>query len=65
MLTKSLVRKLKRHLDKPFKLRNIYRTKTLRYYCNTRDKVPEYLKYHLVCKFCCPACSNKYIGKTD
>ena len=43
-LIKNLVRKLKRHIDKPFKLRNIYRTKKLSYYCNTKDEVPEYLK---------------------
>ena len=49
-----------RHIDEPFKLRNIYCTKKLSYYCNTKDKVPEYLKYHLVYEFC-----SKYIGKTD
>ena len=25
----------------------------------------EYLKYHIAYEFCCPACNNKYIGKTD
>ena len=64
-LIQNLVRKLKRHLDKPFKLRNIYRAKKISYYCNTKDKVPEYLKSHMVYEFCCPACNNKYIGKTD
>ena len=64
-LIKNLVRKLKRHIDKPFKLRNIYRTKKLSYYCNTKDKVPEYLKSHILHEFCSPACNIKYIGKTD
>ena len=32
-LIKNLVKKLKNHLDKPFKLRNIYRTKNLSYSC--------------------------------
>ena len=64
-LIKNLVRKLKRHIDKPFKLRNLYRTKKLSYYCNTKNKVPEYLKSHIVYEFCCPACNIKYIGKTD
>ena len=64
-LIKNLVRKLKRHIDKPFKLRNIYRTKKLSYYCNTKHKVPEYLKSHTVYEFCCQACNIKYIGKTD
>ena len=27
--------------------------------------MPEYLKSHIVYDFCCPACNNKYIGKTD
>ena len=25
--------------------------------------MPEYLKYHIVYEFCCPACNNKHIGK--
>ena len=61
-LTKNLFRKLKRHLDKPFKLRSIYLTKKLCYHGNTKDKVPE---YHIVYGFCCPACNNKYTGKAD
>ena len=35
---KNLVRKRKRHLDKPFKLRSIYCTKKVSYYCNTKIK---------------------------
>ena len=62
-MIKNLVRKLKRNVDKSFKLRNIYRTKKLSYYCNTKDKVPEYLQSHTVYKFCSPAYNNKYIGK--
>ena len=27
--------------------------------------MPEYLKSHIVCEFCCPACNSKYTGKTD
>ena len=64
-LIKNLVKKLKRHIDESFKLRNIYCTKKLSYYCNTKDKVPEYLKSHIVYEFCCPACNSKYIGKKD
>ena len=64
-LIKNLVKKLKRHIDEPFKLRNICRTKKLSYYCNTKDKVPEYLKSHIVYELCCPACNSKYTGKTD
>ena len=64
-MNKNLVRKLKWHPDKPFKLKIIYRTKNLSYYCNTEDKVPEYLKSHIVYEFCYPACNKKYIWKTD
>ena len=64
-LIKNLVRKPKRHIDKQFELRNIYRTKKLSYYYNTKDKVPEYLKSHILYEFCCPACNMEYIGKTD
>ena len=37
-LIKNLVRKRKRHLDKSFKLRSIYCTKNVSYYCNTKIK---------------------------
>ena len=57
-------KKRKRHIDETFKLRNIYCTKKLHYYY-TKDKVPEYLKSHIVYELCCPACNSKYIGKTD
>ena len=76
-MIKNLARPLKRHFDKPFKSRNIYRTKQLllfnyyclllffiTYYCNKKD-MPEYLKSHLMYEFCCSACNNKYIGKKD
>ena len=37
----------------------------LSYYYNTEDKLPEYPKSHIVYEYCCPACNNKYIGKTN
>ena len=64
-LIKNLVKKLKRHIGKTFKLGTIYCTKKLSYYCNTMYKVPEYLESRMVYGFCCPACNIKYIGKTD
>ena len=27
--------------------------------------MPQHLKSHIVYEFCCPACNNKYIGKSD
>ena len=47
-LIKNLVIKLKRDLDKPFKLQNIYHMKKLSNNCNIKDKVPEYLKSYIV-----------------
>ena len=35
------------------------------YYCNTKDRIPDYLKSHTVYEFSCPACNGGYIGKTD
>ena len=35
------------------------------YYCNTKDRIPDYLKSHVVHEFYCPACNVGYIGKTD
>ena len=35
---KNLVKKLKRDINELFRLRNIYPTKKLSYYCNTKDK---------------------------
>ena len=35
------------------------------YYCNTKDRIPDYLKSHVVYEFCCPACNAGCIGKAD
>ena len=35
------------------------------YYCNTKDRIPDYLKSHVVYEFSCPVCNAGYIGKTD
>ena len=31
----------------------------------TKDRIPDYLKSHVVYEFCCSACNAGYIGKTD
>lgn len=64
-LIKNLFKKVKRQLDKPFQLRNIYSTKKLTYHLNTKEKVLEYLKSHKVYEFSCQPHNNKYIEKTD
>ena len=35
------------------------------YYCNTKDRIPDYLQSHVAYKFPCRACNACYIGKTD
>ena len=64
-LVKNLAKKLKRIISQPFILKNIYKTTKMSYYCNTKDRIPDYLKSHVVYEFCCPACNAGYIGKTD
>ena len=62
---KNLTKKLKRIISQPFILKNIYKTTKMSYYCNTRDRIPDYLKSHAVYRFSCPACNAGYIGKKD
>ena len=64
-IVKNLTKKLKRIISQPFILKNIYRTTAMSYYCNTKDRIPDYLKSHVVYEFSCPACNAGYIGKTD
>ena len=64
-LVKNLTKKLKRIISQPFILKNIYKTTKMSYYCNTKDRIPDYLKSHVVYEFSCPACNAGYIGKTD
>ena len=64
-LVKNLTKNLKRIISQPFILKNIYKTTTMSYYCNTKDRIPEYSKSHVVYEFSCPACNADYIGKTD
>ena len=59
-LVKNLTKKLKL-----FILKNIHKTTKMSYYCNTKGRIPDYLKSHIVYEFCCPACNAGYIGKTD
>ena len=47
-LLKKLTKKLKRIISKPFILKNIYKTTKMSYYCNAKDRIPDYLKSHVV-----------------
>ena len=64
-LGKNMTKKLKRILFQPFILKNTYKTTKMRYYCNTKDVIPDYLKSHVVYEFCCLACNAGYVGKTN
>ena len=64
-LVKNLAKKLKRIISQPFILKNIYKTTKMSYYCNTKDRIPDYLNPHVVYEFCCPACNAGYIDKID
>ena len=35
------------------------------YYCNTKEKISDYLKFHVVYEFCRPACNAGYVDKTN
>ena len=47
-LVKNVMKKLKRIISQPFILKNIYKTTKMSYYCNTKDRIPDYLKFHVV-----------------
>ena len=64
-LVKNLTKKLKRIISQPFILNYIYKTTKMSHYCNTKDKISDYLKSHVVYEFSCPACNARYIGKID
>ena len=64
-LVKNLTKILKWIISQPFILKDIYKTTKISYYCNIKDKIPDYLKSHVVYEFCCPACNASCIRKTD
>ena len=64
-LAKNLTKKLKWIVSQPFILKNLYKTTKMSYYCNAKDRIPDYLKSHVVYEFSCPACNACYIGKTN
>ena len=62
-LVKNVTKKLKRIISQTFILKNIYKTTKTCYYCNTKDRTPDYLKSMQFKNF--PACNASYIGETD
>ena len=43
--------------------KNIYKTTKVSYYCNTKGRIPDYLKSHVVYEFCSPACNAGILVK--
>ena len=35
------------------------------YFCNAKDRIPDYLQSYVAYKFSCRACNACYVGKTD
>ena len=64
-LAKNLTKKLEWIVSQPFILKNLYKTTKMSYYCNAKDRIPDYLKSHVVYEFSCNACNAGYFGKTD
>ena len=52
-------------MSQPFILKSICKTTKVSDFCNTKDRIPHYLKSHVVYDFFCPACNAGYIGNTD
>ena len=64
-LTKSLIRKLNRFLNKNVKFIKRYKTSKLAMFCSNKDHIQFQQKASVIYRITCPGCYNKYIGKTE
>ena len=64
-LTNSLIRKLKRSFKENIKFKTVYKTNKLSMFCNTKDSISAEQKSNVIYGITCPACFQKYVGKTD
>ena len=64
-LLKRCLKKVKRCLNSNVKLRVLYDTKKMSFYCNIKDKVPHDQRNQVIYKIKCPGCNRCYIGKTE
>ena len=64
-LLKQFIRTLKHNCSTDIKLRILYNTKEISYYCTVKNKIhiaqSSSVTYHITC----PGCLKCYIGKTD
>ena len=51
--------------DVTFRFVVTYSKTKLSFYTNTKDCIDKLAHSYIVYKFCCPGCSNNYIGKTE
>ena len=67
MLTKKCIRSLKKNIKKDVRVTFVvtYHTTKSSFYTNTKDGIDKLAHHYIVYKFCCPGCSNSYIGKTE
>ena len=57
--------KVKRCLNSNVKLRVLYDTKKMAFYCKIKYKIPHDQRNHVIYKIKCPGCNSRYIGKTE
>ena len=67
MQVKNCIRSLKRNIKKDVRVTFVVTDNTtkLSFYTSTKDYVDKLVHSHIVCKFCCPGCSNSYFGKME
>ena len=67
MLAKKCIRSLKKNIKKDVRVTFVvtYHTTKSSFYTNTKGGIDKLAHHYIVYKFCCPGCSNSYIGKTE
>ena len=67
MQVKNCIRSLKRNIKKDVRVTFVVTDNTtkLSFYTSTNDYIDKLVHSHIVCKFCCPGCSNSYFGKME
>ena len=65
MITKTLLRKLKRCFKTAVKFKVLYDTRKVSSFCSTKDKIPSMMTSNVIYKIDCPGCGKQYIGKSE
>ena len=66
-LANTCIKKIKRYCKKDtnIKLKLLYDTNKLEFYCSNKDETPLFSKLFVVYHFKCPGCCASYVGKTE